>query len=403
VDSSVYCLPADILGEGAGTVLGNIRELAGVPGVTVAACYHSSSDVYPHNPAYRVSSLAPGAFYQVDPSGYAGLLRPAVSHSAAGRDILAETCLAGGRLGMKVAAWAVLLHRDDLDGRRGELQENCFGDLFPGRLCPANPAVRDYALAMTRELCSYPISALRAEALHYQGAVHGAHHERCLEDYGELARFVLGLCFCPCCAEQGTRSGVDVPGLARRCRRYLTDVFGSAEPPRTWDARSLTEVCGPDMRGYLTARTAAVTSLARAVADESRRAGVRLTVLDETIPMQSYSTGYGFDPAHEAVPAELGIDPRAMAQAGVPLEEPVYLAESSDACSAIDWYLGQIGSAAGLSVLLRPGPPDTRSADSLRDKVAAAAARGCAEVNFYVYGLYRLRALDLIRTALAPG
>jgi hypothetical protein len=47
------------------------------------------------------------------------------------------------------------------------VQENCFGDRFPGRLCPASPAVRDYALGMTRDLCRYPIAALRAEALHY--------------------------------------------------------------------------------------------------------------------------------------------------------------------------------------------------------------------------------------------
>jgi len=61
VDTSVYCLPADILGEGADRVVGAIRDRAGVPGVTVAACYHASRDILPHNPVYRVASLAPGA------------------------------------------------------------------------------------------------------------------------------------------------------------------------------------------------------------------------------------------------------------------------------------------------------------------------------------------------------
>ena len=139
MDSSVYCLPADLLGEGAERVVGTVRDRAGVPGVTVAACYHASRDILPHNPVYRVASLAPGAFYAVDPSAYPGPLRPAVSPSAAGRDILAEACQAAAPLGVQVSAWAVLLHRDDLDDRAPGVQENCFGDRFPGRLCPASP------------------------------------------------------------------------------------------------------------------------------------------------------------------------------------------------------------------------------------------------------------------------
>jgi hypothetical protein len=386
-------------------VASRLRDQAGVPGLTVAACYHASRDILPHNPVYRVASMAPGAFYAVDPSAYPGSLHPAVSPSAAGRDILAEACQAAEPLGMAVSAWAVLLHRDDLDDRPAEVQENCFGDRFPGRLCPANPAVRDYALAMVRELCRYPIAALRAEALHYQGAAHGHHHERCLEDYGELARWLLGLCFCPSCTEQGTRHGADIPALAARCRAYLTAAFDASVPPRPADAPSLSEACGPDIHAYLTARAATVTDLARAATDEARQAGVRLTLLDETIPAQTYATGHGFDPAHVAVRAELGVDPQSLAQAGVHLEEAVYLADPAD---AIAWYRTQLGPSAPLSLVLRPGPPDTLSSDTpapdtLRDKAAAARAHDCTELNFYAYGLYRLPALEQIRRALSPG
>jgi hypothetical protein len=122
------------------------------------------------------------------------------------------------------------------------VQENCFGDRSCGRLCPASPAVRDYVLAMTRDLCRYPIAALRAEALHYQGSAHGHHHERCLEDFGEITRFLLGLCFCPACAGQAAGHDVDVPSLAARCRTYLAGVFDSAP-----DAPSL--AAGPLLRG----------------------------------------------------------------------------------------------------------------------------------------------------------
>ena len=51
MDSSVYCLRADLLGEGADRVVGTVRDRAGGSGVTVAACYQASRDVLPHNPA----------------------------------------------------------------------------------------------------------------------------------------------------------------------------------------------------------------------------------------------------------------------------------------------------------------------------------------------------------------
>jgi hypothetical protein len=417
VDSSVYCLPADLLGEGAAQVATQLRDRAGGPGIpspglTVAAAYHASRDILPHNPVYRIASIAPGAFYASDPSLYPDALRPVPSPSADGRDILAEACQAAEPLGLPVSAWAVLLHRDDLSASGPEVQENCFGDRFPGRLCPAQPAVRDYALAMVRDLCRYPITTLRAEALHYQGASHGHHHERCLENYGELARWLLGLCFCPACAARGTSHGADVPALAARCRAYLSQVFDGSTPPRPADVHTLLEAGGQDLLRYLNARTATVTHLAAAATGEARQAGVRLTFLDETIPAQSYATGHGFDPGRVAVRAEMGVAPEALAQAGVHLEAPVYLTDPAAAQAAIAWYRTQLGPAAPLTVLLRPGPPDTpapasrseapRSEAPLREKAAAARAHNCTELNFYAYGLYRLQALAKIRQALSP-
>jgi hypothetical protein len=248
---------------------------------------------------------------------------------------------------------------------------------------------------MIRELCRYPITTLRAEALHYQGGAHGHHHERCLEDYGEITRFLLGLCFCRACVGRGTERDVDVPALAARCRAYLSGVFDSAP-----DAPSLAEACGPDIRPYLAARTATVTTLARAATNTARQAGVRLTLLDETIPMQAYATGHGFDPNRELVRAELALDPRALSQAGVHLEEPLYLAEPAAADAALSWYRTQIGPDAPLSVVLRPGPPDTRTPESLSEKAQLARSHNCTELNFYAYGLYRLQSLDHIRTSL---
>jgi hypothetical protein len=255
-------------------------------------------------------------------------------------------------------------------------------------------------ITMTRELCQYPIAALRAEALHYQGVLHGAHHERCLDDYGELATFLLGICFCHFCRDEAVRRGVDAPRLAVRCQRYLTGVFDSDTRPHVADAESISTVCGDEIFTYLCARGTTVTRLAQEVAKESAAAGVRLSFIDQTIPAQSYATGRNFRPGRDAVRWQLGVEPSELAEAGVPLEVPAYLARIEDVSLAIDWYREQAVDPEGLSIVLRPGPPDLDTHGGLADKVAYAAGLGCAEVNFYAYGLYRLRSLDLIHAAL---
>ena len=252
---------------------------------------------------------------------------------------------------------------------------------------------------MIRELCRYPITALRAEALHYQGAAHGHHHERCLEDYGEITRFLLGLCFCRACADQAARHDVDVPALAARCRAYLVRRvrFGPRRPlPRRGLRPGHPPLPGRPHRHRHRPRPRRHR--------RGAQSGVRLTLLDETIPMQAYATGHGFDPARELVRAELALDPRALSQAGVHLEEPLYLAEPADADAALTWYRAQIGPDAPLSVVLRPGPPDTRTPgprtpESLSEKAQLARSHNCTELNFYAYGLYRLSALDQIPPA----
>jgi hypothetical protein len=109
---------------------------------------------------------------------------------------------------------------------------------------------------------------------------------------------------------------------------------------------------------------------------------------------------HGFDPKRELVRAELAVDPRALSQAGVHLEEPLYLAEPADTAAALTWYRAQLGPDAPLSVVLRPGPPDTTTPASLAEKAQLARSHNCTELNFYAYGLYRLQSLTQIRQAL---
>jgi hypothetical protein len=402
MSGSIYCLPADVLDEGATAVVDAIALRTGLSTAIVAANYHTSRDVYPHDAVRRTARIEAGAFYDADGDRYPdATLRPVRSADAGGRDLLGEVCSAAAAREMEAAAWAVFLHRDELAHAGEALQASCFGDTAPSLLCPANPAVRRAALTMVAELCEYPITALHAESLHYHGLAHGDHHERILESYGRLALFVLGLCFCGCCLAAAAGEGGDGARLQDSCRRFLLRVFETGGGGDVVDGVRLSEACGEEIGPYLTARAAVVATLAGEAAAVARRAGVSFNFIDQTIPMQSYASGAGYDAGDESFSWQLGVDAARISAAGVVVEVPVYLADPAAAATAIGSYRAQVPEPGALAVTLRPGPPDTGTAGELRANVEAAHGAGCRDISFYAYGLYRLGSLDLVREAVA--
>lgn len=400
IATSLYCLPADVLGEGAETVLTNVVKRAGVAGVTVAASYHASRDVYPHNPLHRVARVAPGAFYQPSQLMYGdSVLRPIRSASADGRDILEEVCHVSVALGIEASAWLVLLHRDEWTPPE-MLQVNCFGDRVPGALCPARPEVQEYVLRVVGEVCSYPIRTLRVESLHYHGLAHGGHHERCADNLGQMATFLLGVCWCESCLERAHAEGVDGEGLAARCKGYLSGVFDGRVPsPMATGSRLMTAV-GAQMMKYIAVRGRTVTDLAGQVALRARQCGVQVAFIDQTFMMGLPAVGQKVSRVMARAAWELGIDWGGLVAADVGIEALVYVAGVEEVEAGIEWYKGEVREGGRLSIVLQPGERDLRSANELGRKIAYAIAAGCVEVNFYAYGLYRLGALDLIRSAL---
>lgn len=64
-------------------------------------------------------------------------------------------------------------------------------------------------------------------------------------------------------------------------------------------------------------------------------------------------------------------------------------------------YRRSVGKNPELRVVLRPGAPDTDSADRLAAKVRAARTAGAGAADFYAYGLAPFEALGRITEALA--
>ena len=398
---SVYCLATDLLDEGPEQVLANLHERGHVNGISVAAKYHSVRDVYPHNPRRRVATIAAGVYYQPDVERYrSSLLVPTVSPLTAGRDLLEEVAERAPAYGMDVAAWVVLLHADEVDASHPCVQVNCWGDGAAGALCPAHPDVREYACSLVAELSAYPVSTIRAEALHYQGLAHGHHHERSLERYGQVTSWLLGVCFCEHCLARAAEDGIDGDRARQRARTWVEESFARTRPEPELSLASLAEVAGEDLSGYARTRARTVASLVADASMVAGRKGARLVFIDETVATGAYDSGQAIGSLGVDGGWQTGVDAGMVAGTGATVEVTAYVADIGRFEQELDGYRQAVPGGAGLSVILRPGSPDSHGAEELADKMRVATAAGCSELNFYNYGLYRLEALDRIGRAI---
>jgi hypothetical protein len=406
METSMLAFASDLYDEGFATVLGNAQDRARVDGLTMAVAYHDARDVFPHNPIHKVRYLEGGAvFFRPERSRYEGLaLQPHVAELARTSDPLGELCAAAGERGMHANAWVVFLHNDRLGFVHPECTpQNAFGDPYLTDLCPSNPEVRAYACALASDVSSYEVSTLFAESLHFHGLAHGYHHERYFEELGAVGTYLLGLCFCAHCLEAARRCGVDAEMVHRSVRDDLERrlVNGSGiEGSEDLTRGCLAALGGEELLRYLDARTETVTSLA---AEVSTAAGDDTTMafLDLSGAEKGFATGR---PTGDAAPTagwRTGVDVASLTRACDVVEATGYAADPSRLEFDLDAYRASAEDGSRLGVMLRPMPPDCLAVDNLVAKVALAREQGLKRVDFYHYGLCRLRSLDWIRQSLA--
>jgi hypothetical protein len=406
MDTSMLAFTTDLHDEGLDAVLGNVQERAGLGGLTLAVAYHDARDLFPHNPVHRVRYLEGGAvFFRPDESRYEGLqLRPHVAGFVRTTDPLEDLCAAAGERGMDANAWVVFLHSDRLGFTHpGCATQNAFGDPYLTDLCPSNPEVRGYARALASDVARYDVSTVFAESLHFHGLEHGYHHERYFEEIGAVGNYLLGLCFCVHCLDAAARSGVDAEAVHRSVREELerrlsgeSEDEGSEEISR----ERLADFGGEQLLGYLEARILTVTSLAAEVSEAVADEEARFVFLDLSGAEKGFATGH---PTGEATPTigwKTGVDAAALADACDTVEVTGYAADTDRLRFDLEAYHSLLADSAKPGLLLRPMPPDCRSADNLAEKVAVAREHGLERLDYYHYGFCRLRSLDWIRGSL---
>ena len=140
--------------------------------------------------------------------------------------------------------------------------------------------------------------------------------------------------------------------------------------------------------------TSLVAEVTAAVADE----GARFVFLDLSGAEKGFATGHPTGEASPTIGWKTGVDAAALAVVCDNVEVTGYAADAGRLRFDLDAYRALLASRPGL--LLRPMPPDCRSADNLAEKVDVARERGLERLDFYHYGFCRLRSLDWIRESL---
>ena len=393
----------DLVNEGFDGVLEALQERGGIDGVELAAIYHHARDLYPHNPVHRVHFADGGAcFFRPDQGRYAGArIQPRRARMLKDTDPLAMLVERARKRGMTPRAWTINLHNAAL----GEAYPDCaarnvFGDPLLTDLCPANPDVRSYAVTVSGDIARYGVDAIVAESITYMPFDHGFHHERCPYPLAPLVRHLLSVCFCRHCEAAFRETGADTAGLRRWVRDQLQRAIeGEAclldEVPL--ERSSVTALADGEMGALVTARERIVTSLVAEVTEAVHREGPTRLVFMDSMPADDAGDQTGSLLVDRSW--RFGVDLKAVAEASDGLSVMGYSRSQDQFLQDLQAYQRVVPNRAS-SLVLRAMPPDCYGPEELQPKLRAAREGGIEWVEFYVYGLMRLRGLDWIGQAL---
>lgn len=385
---AIYAYAWDIVERGVPKVIDEVKSL-GLNTITVAGSYHAGKFLRPRGTGGKVYFPEDGTIYFRTEASRYGAIKPVANTIVAERDVFAELTRAGG---IAVNAWMVLLHNTRLgEAYPDATVVNAFGDRYVYSLCPSNPAARELAISLCRDVTErYAVIGISVEAPGFAPYAHGFHHEFALVKPNRWLDSQLGLCFCDHCRAGAKQAGIDADGLRTRVRADIESYLAAdidlpddmAEAFWLGDTRSDGEVAA-----FLAWRCTVVTSLVTEI-----REAVRKDAAVAVIPSVARPTGGAW---YE------GTDLKALASAAGIIEACFY--EPSAARVLADaWDVRRrIGDAGAIRGIMRAAHPDLNSAGEVAAAVAGLHKADIDDIAFYNYGFYRPRSFDWIRAALA--
>lgn len=372
---------------------------AGLTGINLALNYHSSRDFllrqgphleylqegfhyyFPNFSSYNESAIKPaqGSYYENN------LLLDLISEETR-------------RVDFDLNAWCVYLHNFDLGSRNPTATViNVYGNQFLSELCPAHPAVREYAIGLSRDLCSRGIKKLLVESVRFHGLMHGEHHERFFLQMSKITEFLLYLCFCNSCTTEFSKRGGDPEALRNKVKFALNNFINESD---SWlglklSITTLQEILGPEILMYLSSREATVTSLYAEICKVAQASGVQVQFLDPST-LQDKDSLHPLDDAWLA-----GHDAKAIGNL-VDIFEPIFFeTKLSDIAQVVSHFQKELSSPVAAAV--SPMYPYISNKAELVEKVAGLLACDIKQVDFYLLDVMRKRDLVWISEAITTG
>ena len=262
----MWTYPWDVIDEGVDRVVGFLKDEIGLDAISLSSVYHSYDALRTHLPARDILVSSEAAIYfQPELGLYRDTpIQPNVHPMARDRDVQTVISKSCSKRGLGLIAWIVPLHTHVLARKHSDCApRGVFGDRYPGSLCPANPHVREYVRALSRDLDrNHELELIEFESLHYMGFGMFKNSRKVGVDLGAVGHFLMSLCFCPACLHLGNEQGIDVAGIKSRVRSLLIEIF-EAGPPELSVADFVSE--DPSLEAFVRMRADVVTTLAAEV------------------------------------------------------------------------------------------------------------------------------------------
>ncbi|MBH0108643.1 hypothetical protein I6E81_00505 [Salinibacterium sp. NG22] len=394
---SLLIYPWDVIADGPERVVETVAEL-GVDRLVIATAYHSAEVISPRR-FDRVSTVAEAntSHLPLGFNNFSGLAVPPSSIATEHPDLYPSLKRAADVAGVALSGWGIAFHNTTMATEHPEAAiKNCFGDAFTHGLCPANPAAQQYAVELVGEIAGSGLfDRVLVESLSYLLYNHGHPHELWGARLDPTTRYLLSLCFCSHCREQGTARGVDVGALRLRVSQELHRTW-NAEAPAGRDADDGAEIASlhmmwPDLAAYTRMRNDVVTELAGRVAREIRSKGAVLDLSAAVWGRPAFSNWMeGVDVAASVAVADSFVLESYYPTAGEVARE---LDHTLAAAALSDRGAESLASAITLWTSFHP------TKDSFLSKVDAIRGSGVSKLALYNYGTATAPTLSWIRDA----
>ena len=380
---AIYAHPFDLEALRAHGGLARLRDL-GFAEVAMATSYHDGRWLQPWHPAGRVRFLEDGTVHFRPGADY-GILQPKISSDVPvnGPSPLERLCAEAPPLGLAARAWNVFTHNSRLGAMHPDLcVQNAFGDRYTYALCPAQPAVQQYFVAMTRDLEAHAgLGSIEFEAAGQMGHKHSSHHDKASFTPTGLLDAALSACFCGACDRAMRVVGCDPVQVSAAIRSFVDHHVTQADamapdavPANPADANARVEW----LESVLAARHATVRHLATAAG----------TVVQKHRAIQIHPH-----------PWFTGSQLAASTAALFPVQDERVLTCYGEGVDAIARGLGALPlaqRAVPLRVSIWPKAPQFRSDDDLRALRDLLVAQNVGALAIYHLGLLPWRTIERV-------